>query len=220
VTIPFEFILFGATLLGIALFHRHTLPIALGGLAAITAYKLGFGDFHGMPGWYGLQWHLEEEWVTLANLFALLVGFAVLSRHFEDSGLPQLLPRVLPDDWKGGFVLLALVFVLSAFLDNIAAAMIGATVAGAVYRHRVQIGFLAAIVGAANAGGAGSVVGDTTTTMMWLDGVSPCWMGCHPGRCCMRTWRRWPPSWCSPSPRRASSSASRPSNGTLPPACR
>ena len=38
-TIPFEFILFGATLLGIALFHRHTLPIALGGLAAITAYK-------------------------------------------------------------------------------------------------------------------------------------------------------------------------------------
>jgi Na+/H+ antiporter NhaD/arsenite permease-like protein len=28
-------------------------------------------------------------------------------------------------------------------------------------------------VAASNAGGAGSVVGDTTTTMMWLDGVSP-----------------------------------------------
>jgi Na+/H+ antiporter NhaD/arsenite permease-like protein len=37
----------------------------------------------------------------------------------------------------------------------------------------VHIGFLAAIVAAANAGGAGSVVGDTTTTMMWLGGVSP-----------------------------------------------
>jgi Na+/H+ antiporter NhaD/arsenite permease-like protein len=37
----------------------------------------------------------------------------------------------------------------------------------------VHIGYLAAIVGASNAGGSGSVVGDTTTTMMWIDGVSP-----------------------------------------------
>ncbi len=170
---PVEFVLFGSTLLCVALFHRHTLPVALAGLAAITLYKLGFTDFHGMPGWYGLRWHLEEEWVVLANLFALLVGFALLSRHFEQSHLPHLLPRILPDDWKGGVVLLALVFVVSGFLDNIAAAMIGATIAGTVYRNKLHIGYLAAIVAAANAGGAGSVVGDTTTTMMWLDGVSP-----------------------------------------------
>jgi Na+/H+ antiporter NhaD/arsenite permease-like protein len=37
----------------------------------------------------------------------------------------------------------------------------------------VHIGYLAAIVAASNAGGSGSVVGDTTTTMMWIDGVSP-----------------------------------------------
>jgi Na+/H+ antiporter NhaD/arsenite permease-like protein len=37
----------------------------------------------------------------------------------------------------------------------------------------VHIGFLAAIVAASNAGGAGSVVGDTTTTMMWIGGVAP-----------------------------------------------
>lgn len=172
-TLPFEFVLFGATLLGIAVFHRHTLVIALAGLAAITVYKLAFGEFHGISGFGGLQSHLAEEWVILTNLFALLVGFAVLSRHFEESGVPQLLPRALPDDWKGGLVLLALVFLLSAFLDNIAAAMIGATVARAVYRGRVHLGFLAAIVAASNAGGSGSVVGDTTTTMMWLDGVSP-----------------------------------------------
>jgi Na+/H+ antiporter NhaD/arsenite permease-like protein len=168
-----EFLLFAATLVGVALFHRHTLPVAALGLAAIIVYKLGFADFHGQPGLLGLAWHLEEEWVILANLFALLVGFALLSRHFEQSHLPHLLPRILPDDWKGGLVLLSLVFVLSAFLDNIAAAMIGATMAGTVYRGRVHLGFLAAIVAAANAGGAGSVVGDTTTTMMWLDGVSP-----------------------------------------------
>jgi Na+/H+ antiporter NhaD/arsenite permease-like protein len=168
-----EFMLFGLTLLGVAVFHRHTLLVALLGLMAITSYKLLFGDFYGQPGLLGLWFHLGEEWAILANLFALLVGFALLSRHFEESQVPRVLPRYLPDDWKGGFVLLATVFVFSAFLDNIAAAVIGATVAGTIYRHRVHLGFLAAIVAAANAGGAGSVVGDTTTTMMWLDGVSP-----------------------------------------------
>ncbi|MEO8061343.1 MAG: citrate transporter [Pseudomonadota bacterium] len=171
--IPVEFLIFALTLSGVAIFHRHTLPIALSGLAAITAYKVAFGDFHGQPGLIGLQWHLIEEWVIVVNLFALLVGFTLLSRHFEKSHVPHLLPRILPDDWKGGLALLALVFVLSGFLDNIAAAIIGATVAGAVYANRVRVGFLAAIVAASNAGGAGSVVGDTTTTMMWLDGVAP-----------------------------------------------
>jgi Na+/H+ antiporter NhaD/arsenite permease-like protein len=62
---------------------------------------------------------------------------------------------------------------MSAFLDNIAGALIGATIAAHVYRKKVHIGFLAAIVAASNAGGAGSVVGDTTTTMMWIAGKSP-----------------------------------------------
>ena len=70
-------------------------------------------------------------------------------------------------------MLLWIVFVLSSFLDNIAAAIIGATMASAVFRKKVHIGYLAAIVAASNAGGSGSVVGDTTTTMMWIDGVSP-----------------------------------------------
>jgi Na+/H+ antiporter NhaD/arsenite permease-like protein len=103
----------------------------------------------------------------------LLLGFALLSRHFEDSHLPKRLPDLLPDDWRGGFVLLAAVFVLSSFLDNIAAALIGGTVAKSVFRGRVHVGYVAAIVAAANAGGSGSVIGDTTTTMMWIDGVSP-----------------------------------------------
>ena len=171
--IPIEFVIFGATLVCVAVFHRQTLGIALAGLLAVTAYKVLLGDFHGAPGAVGLLWQLQAEWVILANLFALLVGFAVLARHFEQSGLPRLLPRILPDDWKGGLVLLAMVFVISAFLDNIAAAMIGATVARTVFRGNVHVGFLAGIVAAANAGGAGSVIGDTTTTMMWLDGVAP-----------------------------------------------
>ena len=117
--------------------------------------------------------HLQHEWVILANLFLLLMGFALLSRHFEKSRIPDEMPRFLPDDWKGGFALLVIVFVLSSFLDNIAAALIGGTMARHVFRGKVHIGYLAAIVAASNAGGSGSVVGDTTTTMMWIDGVSP-----------------------------------------------
>jgi Na+/H+ antiporter NhaD/arsenite permease-like protein len=51
--------------------------------------------------------------------------------------------------------------------------LIGGAMAHTVFRGKVHIGYLAAIVAASNAGGSGSVVGDTTTTMMWIDGVSP-----------------------------------------------
>jgi Na+/H+ antiporter NhaD/arsenite permease-like protein len=171
--IPVEFILFALTLIGVAVFHHYTLQVALSGLATIALYKLVFTGFKTGPGIAGLATHMQHEWVILTNLLCLLVGFALLSNHFEKSEVPKVLPRYLPDDWKGCFALLAVIFVLSSFLDNIAAALIGGTIAASVFRGKVHIGYLAAIVAASNAGGAGSVVGDTTTTMMWLDGVSP-----------------------------------------------
>jgi Na+/H+ antiporter NhaD/arsenite permease-like protein len=171
--IAVEFYLFAGTLLGIALFHRISLRVAAGGLAAIVLYKLAFTGFHDGGGLSGLGLHVVHHWVTLANLLALITGFALLADHFYASHVPRILPRYLPDDWKGGFVLLVLVFVLSSFLDNIAAAMIGGTMAAAVFRNKLHVGYLAAVVAASNAGGSGSVVGDTTTTMMWIQGVPP-----------------------------------------------
>ena len=171
--VPVDFILFACVLAGVALLHKHSLKVAVGGAVVIALYKIliaGFKTGEGVPGFVG---HLSHEWVLLANLLCLLVGFVLLSNHFEDSHVPKVLPHFLPDDWKGGFVLLILVFVLSSFLDNIAAALIGGTVASAVFRKKVHIGYLAGIVAASNAGGSGSVVGDTTTTMLWLAGVSP-----------------------------------------------
>ncbi|MGH8495900.1 MAG: SLC13 family permease [Gammaproteobacteria bacterium] len=160
-----EFFLFGLTLLGVALFHHRVFEVAVTGLVAIIALKfLTVPDF-------SLAGHLVHESPILVNLLGLLLGFAVLARHFEQSQAPEILPRYLPNDWKGGFVLLAMVFVLSSFLDNIAAAMIGGTIALHVFKKRLDIGYLAAIVAASNAGGSGSVVGDTTTTMMWIQGV-------------------------------------------------
>ena len=171
--IPVEFILFALTLVGVAIFHRYTLAVALTGLTAIVIYKLGFTGFKTGPGVAGLVSHLGHEWVILTNLLCLLVGFALLSRHFEKSHVPVVLPKYLPHDWKGAFVLLVMIWILSSFLDNIAAALIGGAMAHQLFRGKVHIGYLAAIVAASNAGGSWSVVGDTTTTMMWIAGISP-----------------------------------------------
>ena len=171
--VPVDFMLFAGVLAGVAVFNQHSLRVALIGVVVISLYKIFIAGFSDGTGPSGFIAHLGHEWVLLANLFCLLVGFALLSQHFEESGIPGVLPRFLPDDWKGGFVLLVLVFVLSSFLDNIAAALIGGTVAAAVFRNKVHVGYLAGIVAASNAGGSGSVVGDTTTTMLWIAGASP-----------------------------------------------
>jgi len=171
--IRLEFVIFALTLIGVAVFHHKTMFVALGGLATLLILKYLF-----LPEFSFIE-HLagtsdkEGEWRILLNLAGLLFGFGILAKIFEESGVPDKLPDVLPDDWKGGFVLLILVFFLSSFLDNIAAAMIGGTVAVVVFKGKVHLGYLAGIVAASNAGGAGSVVGDTTTTLMWIDGVNP-----------------------------------------------
>ena len=171
--IPVEFALFAVTLLGVAVLHQKTFEVAVTGVITITLYKLLFSQFgHAGPGFAGLAGHLLHEWVTIANLGGLLLGFAVLSAHFEHSRVPQVLPRFLPSGWRGPLMLLVMVFVLSSFLDNIAAALIGGAMAHSLF-PKVHIGYIAAIVAASNAGGSGSVVGDTTTTMMWIDGVAP-----------------------------------------------
>jgi Na+/H+ antiporter NhaD/arsenite permease-like protein len=169
--IPPEFIFFVLTLLSVAVFHRHTMYVALTGLAVILTYKfLAVPDFSLVQHIVG-SGEVHGEWKTLLNLAGLLLGFAVLARHFESSGVPDKLPAYLPNNWTGGLVLLGSIMILSSFLDNIASAMIGGSIALVVYKKRLHIGFLAAIIAASNAGGAGSVVGDTTTTLMWIDGV-------------------------------------------------
>jgi Na+/H+ antiporter NhaD/arsenite permease-like protein len=173
VSVCIDFLLFALTLAGVAIFHRHTLAVALSGLSVIILKKLLGTGFVAGPGLPGLLAHFGQEWVLLTNLFLLLIGFALLARHFEASRVPDWMPAALPDNWTGGLMLLILVFVISSFLDNIAAALIGATVAKHVFKDKVRVGYLAAIVGASNAGGSGSVIGDTTTTMLWIAGVSP-----------------------------------------------
>ncbi len=123
--IRIEFILFGLTLLGVALFHHHTMKVAVTGLIVIFTYKLIFDPtFHALHHFFGetniltqiVDKHSREgEWTILLNLLGLLIGFAILANHFEESKLPDGLPKILPNDWKGAFVLLLLVFVFIIF---------------------------------------------------------------------------------------------------------
>lgn len=171
--IPFEFVLFGLMLLSVATFHRKALAISVIGLLVILGYEAFFSAFPTGTGTDALIAHARHEWVAITNLLLLLTGFELLSSQFERSNISDHLPDHLPDGWTAGIALLAIVFVLSAFLDNIAAAVLGGVIARHVYKGRVTISFLAAIVASSNAGGAGSVIGDTTTTIMWLNGISP-----------------------------------------------
>jgi Na+/H+ antiporter NhaD/arsenite permease-like protein len=178
-----EFIIFGLILIGVALLYKQTFRVAVIGLTLLLIFKFVFDPgFHFMEHMFGQNTLPEQlmnkglrqgEWGIILNLLGLLLGFAILAKIFEESGIPEVLPKFLPNDWKGPFVLLVFVGVISSFLDNIAAALIGGAIANVVFKNKVHIGFIAAIVAASNAGGSGSVVGDTTTTMMWIDGVSP-----------------------------------------------
>ena len=178
-----EFIVFGLILLGVALLHKQTFYVAVIGLTVLLIFKFVFDPgFNFMTHVFGHNSMHEQimnkdlrqgEWGIILNLLGLLLGFALLAKIFEESGIPEALPKFLPGDWRGPFILLVFVCVISSFLDNIAAALIGGAIAIVVFKNKVHIGFIAAIVAASNAGGSGSVVGDTTTTMMWIDGVSP-----------------------------------------------
>ena len=75
---------------------------------------------------------MQHEWVILANLFLLLMGFALLSRHFEKSQRARRdAGASCPTTGRARFVLLVIVVVISSFLDNIAAALIGGAMARA-----------------------------------------------------------------------------------------
>ena len=60
-----------------------TRPIAVGGMLLITLFKIAFSPFAEGPGIAGWIAHLGHEWVLITNLFGLLLGFALLSKHVE-----------------------------------------------------------------------------------------------------------------------------------------
>jgi hypothetical protein len=203
--VPVDFLLFGLTLLGVALLPSPHAARRLDRPRGDRRLEDRLLTLSRRARRRRLRRSRRHEWVLLANLLGLLVGFALLSKHFEASAVPAWLPRLLPNDWKGAFVLLVMIFVLSSFLDNHrSGAHRRHDRGGGVPRqgaHRLSRGDRRG----SNAGGSGSVVGDTTTTMMWIAGVSPLSV-------LEATSLRSSRSSCSAFRRRCSSSAIRPSS--------
>jgi uncharacterized membrane protein len=81
---------FAVTLLGEALFNGRTLHVALVGVCTITLYKMAFSPFTAGARLAGFGAHLTQEWVVLVNLLLLLLGFALLANHFEQSEIPAI----------------------------------------------------------------------------------------------------------------------------------
>jgi Na+/H+ antiporter NhaD/arsenite permease-like protein len=152
-------VIFGCTLGGLTVGHKYNLEIALSGLATLALYSVYVGQIK-------LGAHTVHEAPALLNLAMMLAGFAVLAKLFEESGVAEIMPRWLYDDWRGGAQIILGVSFLSAFLDNIAACLIGGVIARKVYKGKVSVAFVASLVMASNLGGAHSPIGDTTTIMM------------------------------------------------------
>ena len=85
-----------------ALFHKHTFWVALTGLAVLLIFKLSFDPgFHLFEHIFGdtplgqqlMDKELRQgEWGIILNLLGLLLGFAILSKIFEESGVPESFP--------------------------------------------------------------------------------------------------------------------------------
>lgn len=154
--------LFIVMLGGLLLFHHHKLRVVGIGFAMLTAVfasKMG-----GLEVW---AHHFAEPHRAhlLMNLALLLPAFALVAHYFEHSGASYGLARLLKSDTA----LLWTVFWLSTVLDNIAAALIGATILLAKYgKENIPFSMIVGLIGASNLGGAGSPVGDTTTVMMFI----------------------------------------------------
>lgn len=166
-----EIIIFSLTLVCIAIFYKRTTDVAIIGTTILVLFKL-FVDPE-----FTLKTLSDEQYIhtylDLINLTGMLLGFNILADNFAKSNLPYKIPKILPNNMFGGIILLFIVFFISSFLDNIASAMIGCTIAYTIFNKKIHIGYVVAIVAASNAGGSGSVVGDTTTTLVWLAGHSP-----------------------------------------------
>lgn len=74
------------------------------------------------------------------------------------------------DDSKQFLMLSAIAFFLSAIIDNLTTTIIMITIARQFFKGRNLLLMGAAIVIAANAGGAFSPIGDVTTVMLWFAG--------------------------------------------------
>ncbi len=188
-------VLFPTVLVGFGMWHHDKSVVLAVGFTVLLALFLitpriidAHGEHHAAepqaPGLTGYVHHFSDPHraEVVYNLGYLLLGFALFSRYFEKSGLAKAASHFIMADiawlrWMPPLArLLTVVYVMSAGLDNIAACLIGGLILKTMYGGRVNsipFALFPAIIAASNLGGAASFIGDTTTTLLYIAGVSP-----------------------------------------------
>jgi Na+/H+ antiporter NhaD/arsenite permease-like protein len=136
-----------------------------------TIYALATGD-HALVGR-----ELDESVASTAQIVFFLIGAMTIVEVIDaHDGFEVITSRISTTSqiklmWLVGFV----AFFLSAILDNLTTTIVMVSlIQRLIARREDRLLFASLIVIAANAGGAWTVIGDVTTTMLWIGGqISP-----------------------------------------------
>ena len=156
----------------IAISQEHILNISKTAISLLLGVSLWMLVIVG--GQNGVDHALVESGAEIFGLVIFLLSAMTLVEILTHYGLfdviyTKLVRMHLKD--KAQFIILTfLTFVFSSFLDNLTTTIVFLQIAGRFFRGQNLVRASAAIVIAANAGGAFSPIGDVTTTMLWLAG--------------------------------------------------
>jgi Na+/H+ antiporter NhaD/arsenite permease-like protein len=136
-----------------------------------TVYALATGD-HAVVGR-----QLDDSVASTAQIVFFLIGAMTIVEVIDaHDGFEVITSRISTTSqvrliWLIGFV----TFFLSAILDNLTTTIVMVSlIQRLIARREDRLLFASLIVIAANAGGAWTVIGDVTTTMLWIGGqISP-----------------------------------------------
>lgn len=110
----------------------------------------------------------QEVFELIIFLLSAMTLVEILTHYGLFDVVYKKLARLRINDKVQFFAITGITFVFSAFLDNLTTTIVMIQIASRFFRGSNLIKAGAAIVIAANSGGAFSPIGDITTTMLWL----------------------------------------------------
>lgn len=115
--------------------------------------------------------HVGGEVFEIVAFLLAAMGLVEILVHYEFFDVVQRALAARGLTKRGTFAVIAtLAFLFSAVLDNLTTTIVMVQIARRFFRDDDLVRITAAIVIAANAGGAFSPIGDVTTIMLWLSG--------------------------------------------------
>src|SRR3989338_6858080 len=154
----------------IAISQEHVLKISKTSISLIVGVFLWFLVIISGNNEIGLA--LSEAGSEIFGLVIFVLSAMTLVEILTHYGLFDYfytkLVKLHLEDKDQFFIIALLTFIFSAFLDNLTSTIVFLQIASRFFSGKNLIKSAAAIVIAANAGGAFSPIGDVTTTMLWL----------------------------------------------------